>query len=131
MKTPDQDDPTRGGRPSLPPSALRRNRTLRFTDSEWGALKQRAGEAEQPLTDFLLAAGLSRPLPPRIPELNRRTFASMHQVGGNLNQLAHQLNLAALGGGVAPSTEQVATLLAELQEVFLQIRGELLGRASE
>jgi len=58
----------------------------------------------------------------------RQMRAELARMGSNLNQIAKALNVAALGGGPAPGTGEIARNLAAARELLGSVRDELSGK---
>jgi hypothetical protein len=57
----------------------------------------------------------------------REMRAELARMGSNLNQIAKALNIAALGGGPAPGTGDIARNLEAARELLGSVRDELRG----
>ncbi|MCU1516083.1 MAG: plasmid mobilization relaxosome protein MobC [Pseudarthrobacter sp.] len=58
----------------------------------------------------------------------REMRAELARTGSNLNQIAKALNIAALGGALAPELEEIARSLDSARELLGSVRDELRGR---
>lgn len=89
---------------------------------------QRCGMRE--ISDLIRAKLLTHRVPTRVvvPELNQRLVADLGRVGGNVNQLAHHLNQAALTGS---ASVDATAILAELHDLRDALEDALLGLCSE
>ncbi|MBU4177069.1 MAG: MobC family plasmid mobilization relaxosome protein [Proteobacteria bacterium] len=105
----------------LAPAVKRSHRITVFVrDQELDKLADRAGGTEW-IPSFLRAAALGKSAPRRIvvPPLNREVWADFARTAGNLNQIAHRLNLVEKGAELAPKIEEVSQALAEFRRRLL------------
>jgi len=88
------------------------------------------------VADLMRAKLLAHRTPTRVvvPELNQRLVADLGRVGGNVNQLAHHLNQAALAGDkgadAAAILEELAGLRDALEDALLGISSSSTSLAS-
>lgn len=94
-------------------------KTVFFTEAELETVVERAGGKNVPA--FLRATALGKKHPRRlqIPVLNREAWVSLARLAGNLNQISHNLHLAAEGQIVAPEVKELAMALAEFRAALM------------
>ena len=92
----------KGGRPRLDPAELRRERRLTFSDAEWlrlGAVAELAGCSVSELIRRVIVADYAQSDPGALHTVkDRAAWSELARPLGNLNQVAHNLNLVAKGG---------------------------------
>lgn len=97
--------------------------------------KSNAAMAGLTVSDYLRALIMDTPLPRRrqiSPETKRdvgRLLGQLGKIGGNLNQLSHQANQAALIGNwqAMPEAEQVLIACAELTVLIREVQAEIVA----
>lgn len=98
---------------------------VRVNVSEWDQLQVKASSMGMSPAQWLRHAALTRMLPRRpAPELNRRAYADLARVGGNLNQLAKAANEGR-------AIEDIGDLLRELLTTLREVRLRLLGATDD
>ena len=113
--TADRPPQRRRGPPPFKAEQLRAQRLSVFmTPVERAEIEKRAAAVHLRPAAYLREAALSR-LPPSIPELNKTAWVELSRIGGNLNQIAHQLN----AGESLP--------IAEIQQALGELRRALIG----
>lgn len=113
--TADRPPQRRRGPPPFKTEQLRGQRLSVFmTPAERSEIEKRAAAIHLRPAAYLREAALSR-LPPVIPELNKTAWVELSRIGGNLNQIAHQLN----AGDSLP--------IAEIQQALGELRRALIG----
>lgn len=72
------------------------------------------------VADLMRAKLLGHRAPVRqvVPEVNQSLAAELGRLGGNLNQIAYQLNHAALAGSSRPEVDAIFAELHSLRDVF-------------
>jgi Bacterial mobilisation protein (MobC) len=132
-------EPPAGPAASPVPPGPRGERTktvaVRLTPEEhavWTAAAEAQGRAQMGrwVRETVTARLQDRPapVPAESVEQVRLMRAELARVGSNLNQIAKALNIAALGGGQATGTGQIAASLAEVRELLGSVRDELRER---
>lgn len=108
---------------------------VRLTPEEhaaWVAAAEAEGRGQMGrwVRETVTARLQNRPLsaPGEQMEQVRQMRAELARMGSNLNQIAKALNIAALGGGPAPGTEDIARNLEAARELLGSVRDELRGR---
>lgn len=83
--------------------------TCRLTDAE----RQRVDACRMGMTrgEWLRRAALAT-IPRPIPAINLAAWAALARAAGNLNQLAHAVNAAKLGGHEMPDTDEIRAMLS-------------------
>jgi len=102
--------PRRAGRTKAVP--------IRFSEREWLRIQFKAETAGLKPSEYVRRAALQKQLPPKIPEANGRTYAELHQIGINLNQLARAANTALKHGHTpAIGPEEIEALERQLRQL--------------
>ena len=116
----------KGGRPRSDPGQLRaQSLGVCVNPAEMDAIRRKADSVGLSVSQWLRQVALSRYVPrPLVPELNRKAYAELAKLAGNLNQLARVAS-AAEGRVLVPMA-----LLKEVYAVLQQMRLELLGAKS-
>lgn len=115
----------KGGRPRRAPDEVR-TYTLGVcvNKAEMDAVRRKADCVGLSVSHWLRQVALSRLMPrPRVPEVNRETYAELARLAGNLNQLARA---AHEGRATVPGA-----LLQATHDAIKHLRLELLGVADD
>lgn len=113
----------RGGRPKKAPAALRSKRlNIRFTESEYSALCEKAAAASLTPTDYAHAELIGADMPKFVPLVNREIYAKLVPLTTNLNQLAR---MGQAGGNVVVDLKALKAIYAEV----VALRKSLIGAA--
>lgn len=117
-----EDKPKRrGGRPRKAPAALRNKRlNIRFTESEYSALCEKAAAANLTPTDYAHAELIRADMPKFVPLVNREIYAKLLPLTTNLNQLA---KMGQAGGNVVVDLKALKAIYAEV----VALRKSLIG----
>lgn len=111
----------RGGRPRKAPAALRNKRlNVRFTESEYAQLCEKAVAANLTPTDYAHAELVGADMPKSVPKINIDMYRWLQPLAVNVNGLAKK----------ASSGEQVnidSTALKQVVAEIIKLRKALLG----
>lgn len=88
--------------------------SVRLNVEELAQVDERRAKINMQRGEYLRTAALYA-LPPVIPELNKMAWVELSRIGGNLNQIAHQIN----AGDSLP--------IAEIQQALGELRRALIG----
>ena len=88
--------------------------SVRLNVGELAQVDEQRAKVNMQRGEYLRTAALHH-LPPSIPELNKTAWVELSRIGGNLNQIAHQLN----AGDSLP--------IAEIQQALGELRRALIG----
>ena len=106
-----------------------RYQTFRLTESEAGELVEHARTSGHSVSQLVRLRVLGQPAPvAAAPELNRAAYAELARTAGNLNQLAHHLNVVRVAGkSEIIDLVQVKTLVQKALFEVSALRADLLG----
>ncbi len=93
--------------------------TCRLTDGELKNLLE-SKPAGIPNGEFLRLAALSRQMPRQISSINIQLWQDLARVGGNLNQISHNLN-----SGLDIEMETLIETIDELKKQIIEVREAL------
>jgi hypothetical protein len=112
----------RGGRPKSDPAEKRGlSLSVRLSENEAEALKQKATLMGLTPTQYMREASLSRRLPsPPVPAINREEYAALARLAANLNQLT---KLANEGRSVVIAPDLLKKLIGETKSLRLALLG--------
>jgi len=91
--------------------------------SDLSILGEKAALAGMTMSSYVRQAAVAGQVQPRtvIPEINRKDWADLGRLAGNINQIATRLNQ---GGSVTGSD---LTVLTEIRHILTGIRASLIG----
>lgn len=105
-------------------------RTVRLTPTEAAEVDEHAAAVQISVSALIRARVLNRPLPRgSVPALNVQAWREMAPTTGNINQLAHQFNIAAFSNNPPPGVDEVLAALGDLDAKVTAVRLQLLGVA--
>lgn len=97
--------------------------SIRVSESELSTLREKAALMHLSVGAYIRQAALLRQLPPPpAPEVNRKAYAELGRIGGNIHQISRRLNF----GGVLTEqgVQELSALLREVRFILLGIKND-------